>query len=72
MTEETEQQEISLDLTHVAALSMAIWIYLITKDEEARDVIGGLADKLKNEMDGTESEEEGTSGGEEHAEDSQG
>jgi hypothetical protein len=72
MTEEVQHEELVLDLAHVAALSLATWIYLIAKDEEAKYIIGNLADKLKNEMDGTGSEEEGTSGGEEHAEDSQG
>lgn len=46
----SEQEELVIDLPHVAALALAIWIYLIAQNEEARDIIGNLADKLKNEM----------------------
>lgn len=68
------EDELTIDLPHVAALSLAIWIYLIDKDEEARGIIAAVADKLEQSMKvtGEESEKEGTSGGEEHAEDSQG
>ncbi len=68
------EDELTIDLPHVAALALAIWIYLIDKDEGARGIIAAVADKLEQSMKvtGEESEEEGTSGGEEHAEDSQG
>ena len=68
------EDELTIDLPHVAALALATWIYLIDKDEEARLIIASVADKLSQSMNvtGEESEEEGTSGGEEHAEDSQG
>lgn len=45
-----EEEELTIDLPHVAALSLAIWIYLIAQNEEAREIIGNLADKLKSEM----------------------
>lgn len=45
-----EKEELTIDLPHVAALSLAIWIYLIAQNEEAREIIGNLADKLKSEM----------------------
>jgi|DEB0MinimDraft_3_1074331.scaffolds.fasta_scaffold09117_2 hypothetical protein len=68
------EDELTIDLPNVAALAIATWIYLIEKDEEARGIIAAIADKLEQSMKvtGEESEEEGTSGGEEHAEDSQG
>lgn len=46
----TDEQPIIIDLPHVAALTMATWIYLIGQNEEARDIIGNLADKLYEEM----------------------
>ena len=46
----TDEQPIIIDLPHVAALTMATWIYLISQNEEARDIIGNLADKLYEEM----------------------
>lgn len=68
------EDELTIDLPNVAALAIATWIYLIEKDEEARGIIAAIADKLEQSMKvtGEESEEEGTSGGEEHVEDSQG
>lgn len=45
-----EEEELTIDLPHVAALSLAIWIYLIAQNEEAHEIIGNLADKLKSEM----------------------
>jgi len=68
------EDELTIDLPNVAALAIATWIYLIEKDEEARGIIAAIADKLEQSMKvtGEESEEEGTSGGKEHAEDGQG
>ena len=70
----TEQEELFIDLPHVAALTMATWIYLIAQNEEAREIIGNLADKLYNEMNIVEdkNEQEGTSGSENSSEESQG
>jgi ArsR family metal-binding transcriptional regulator len=68
----SEQEELVLDMSHVASLAMAIWIYLIAQNEEAREIIGNLADKLKNEMDGGGSEEERTEQSVGHAENNQG
>lgn len=72
MTE--EQEELTIDLPHVAALTMATWIYLIAQNEEARDIIGNLADKLYNEMNAVEDDNEqtGTSSSEDSSEESQG
>lgn len=69
-----DQEELTIDLPHVAALTMATWIYLIAQNEEAREIIGNLADKLYNEMNVVEdeSEEAGTSGSESGSEESQG
>lgn len=72
MTE--EQEELTIDLPHVAALTMATWIYLIAQNEEAREIIGNLADKLYNEMNAVEDDNEqtGTSSSEDSSEESQG
>jgi hypothetical protein len=43
-------EEMIIDLPHVAALSMAIWIYLINQDEKAGEQIASLADKLEASM----------------------
>lgn len=40
----------AIDLRHVASLSMAIWIYLMRKDETAREEIATLADVLSQTM----------------------
>lgn len=70
----SEQEQLTIDLPHVAALTMATWIYLIAQNEEARNIIGNLADKLYNEMSIVEDEDEqaGTSGSENSSEESQG
>lgn len=61
----TDEQPTILDLKHVAALAMATWIYLISQNEEARDIIGNLADKLHNEMNLEDNDgQEGTGGSE--------
>lgn len=69
-----EQDELTIDLPHVAALTMAVWIYLIAQNEEARVIIGNLADKLYNEMNVVEdgNEQAGTIGSTNGSEESQG
>jgi hypothetical protein len=67
-----DEDKLVIDLSHVASLTMAIWIYLIAQNEQAREIIGNLADRLKNEMDGEGIEEERTEQGVGHAEDNQG
>jgi hypothetical protein len=58
MSDEPKIEEI--DLAHVAALSMAIWIYLIKQDDKAVEVIADMAAKLHAEMTITgETNEEG-------------
>lgn len=59
-------EEMIIDLPHVAALSMAIWIYLINQNEEAREQIASLADKLEASMTIVEDNggQEGTGGSE--------
>lgn len=56
------EDELTIDLPHVAALSLAIWIYLIDKDEEARGIIAAVADKLEQSMkvEGDNNDEERT------------
>jgi len=39
-----------IDLAHVAALGLAIWIYLIKQDASAADTIANMAATLHAEM----------------------
>lgn len=58
MSEEPKIEEI--DLAHVAALGLAIWIYLIKQDASAADTIANMAATLHAEMTITgETNEEG-------------
>lgn len=70
----SEEEELTIDLPHVAALTMATWIYLIAQNEEAREIIGNLADKLYNEMNVVEdnNEQAGTVGNSDSSEESEG
>lgn len=44
------EEELVIDLPHVAAMAVATWIYLIAQNEEARDIISNLAEKIHNQM----------------------
>lgn len=70
----SEQEELTIDMPHIAALTMATWIYLIGKNEDAREIIGNLADKLYNEMNVVEDNDEqaGTVGSSDSSEESEG
>lgn len=39
-----------VELRHVAGLCMAIWIYLMNRDESAREEISKMADVLSNSL----------------------
>lgn len=66
MIDMNNEEETIIDLPHVAALAMAIWIYLINQNEEAREQIASLADKLEASMTIVEDNggQEGTGGSE--------
>lgn len=48
MSELPEMEQI--DLAHVAALALSIWIYLIAKDEQAVKIIANMASRLHAEI----------------------
>lgn len=47
--EEAPEMEV-VELRHVAALCMAIWIYLMRRDESAREEISKIADVLAESL----------------------
>ena len=57
MNEEPTLDVIDITLTHVAALALATWIYLISKDSEASEIISTAAAKIHAEMSGAEAEQ---------------
>lgn len=62
MSDEIKPEFEEMSLAHVAALSLATWIYLISKDDDAIETIGKTAEKLYTEMVSEKKDEQSEEG----------